>query len=77
MSKKIIIFIFCAMFQLQAAENHDHKKRINTLAELGSVIQEARKEVIKGPTTPFVSSHRKGPRFDGDPDQRKKNTEQK
>lgn len=77
MAKRTIIFIVCITFQLQAAENHNHKKRVDTVAELGQAIQQARKEVIKRPTTPYVSYHRSGPRVEGDAEQRKKITEQK
>jgi hypothetical protein len=69
MSKKILFFILCCSFSLQAAQ-HQVKKPINNLVQLEQAIQQMKTKthVIKRPEVPYVSNHRTVT-FDGNSDQ--------
>ena len=77
MSKKIIPFLLCNIYLVQAAEPAP-KKRVNTVAELGLAIRQVKEaRATSRPLTPDMSRHRAGPRIEGDPEQRKNVQEKK
>jgi len=80
MPNKVVCILLFISFSLYTAQKNPEKVHVDTMADLGKVIIQARKEktaVYKRNSNPSVSMHRSGPRVDADPERRKISQEKK